>query len=83
MSAPLFVLATITAKPNHARQVREAIHSALAPTRAENGCDRYDLLSDNNNDHRFVLQEEWRSKAALKAHFLTEHFKTLLSAFRH
>ncbi|MET1076445.1 MAG: putative quinol monooxygenase [Pseudomonas sp.] len=78
MSSILFVLATFTAKPGHAQQVREAITRALAPTRAEQGCICYDLLVDNSNDHRFVLKEEWQSKADLNAHFLTEHFKVMV-----
>ncbi|MQR02435.1 putative quinol monooxygenase [Glaciimonas soli] len=68
----------MTAKPKHTHQVSEAINAAIAPTRAESGCDRYDLLLDNNNDHRFVLHAEWQNKAALDAHFTTDHFNTLI-----
>lgn len=78
MSPDLFVLATIIAHPNQAQQVCDAIKDALAPTRAEAGCRGYDLLADNGNDQRFVLQEKWLDKAALDAHFQTEHFKTLV-----
>ncbi|STQ89451.1 putative quinol monooxygenase [Iodobacter fluviatilis] len=80
MSSPLFVLATIIAKPNHARQVSDAIQLVLAPSRQEEGCYRYDLLQDNSNDHRFVIQEQWQNKAALNAHMQTAHFKALVES---
>ncbi|AMC35213.1 putative quinol monooxygenase [Janthinobacterium sp. B9-8] len=78
MSNPLFVLATIIAKPNHAQQVADAIRLALAPSRQEEGCHRYDLLLDNQDNQRFIIQEQWQNKAAHNAHMLTAHFKTLV-----
>ncbi|NHQ84726.1 antibiotic biosynthesis monooxygenase [Iodobacter sp. HSC-16F04] len=80
MSSPLFVLATIIAKPDHAQKVSDAIQLALPPSRQEEGCHRYDLLLDNSNDHRFVIQEQWQNKAALNAHMQTEHFKKLVES---
>ncbi|MCX7207782.1 MAG: putative quinol monooxygenase [Proteobacteria bacterium] len=80
MNSPLFALATIIAKPNHAQQVSAAIQLALASSRQEAGCHRYDLLLDNSNDHRFVIQEQWQNKAALNTHMLTNHFKTLVES---
>jgi len=78
MSSSLFVIATITANHGHAQKVHAALNRAIAPTRAEQGCERYELFKDNNNDHRLVLQEQWVNKAALEAHFLTSHFKALV-----
>ena len=80
MNTTLFVIATITANPGHALAVRKAIELIVPPTRAEDGCIRYDFLADNNNDHGFVIQEQWQSKAALNAHMLTEHFKALVDS---
>ncbi|MFZ4537090.1 putative quinol monooxygenase [Propionivibrio sp.] len=80
MNTTLFVIATITAKPDQAQPVRAAIDLIVPPTRAEDGCIRYDFLVDNNNDHRFVIQEQWRNKAALEAHMLTAHFKALVES---
>ncbi len=80
MNTTLFVIATITANPGHAQTVRQAIELIVPPTLAEEGCIRYDFLADNNNDHGFVIQEQWKSKAALDAHMLTEHFKVLVAS---
>lgn len=80
MNSTLYVIATITANPGHAPAVRKAIELIVPPTRAEDGCIRYDFLADNNNDHVFVIQEQWQSKAALNAHMLTEHFKALVES---
>ncbi|MCW3479215.1 antibiotic biosynthesis monooxygenase [Neisseriaceae bacterium JH1-16] len=73
-------MATVTAKPNHAQQIHSELNNMLLPTRAEAGCERYELFRDVKDDHRFVLQEQWQSKAALEAHFLTPHFKALVEA---
>ena len=80
MNTTLFVIATITANPGHSQSVRKAIELIVPPTRAEDGCIRYDFLADNNNDHGFVIQEQWQSKAALDAHMLTAHFKVLVES---
>lgn len=79
MNKPLFVIATVTANPEQAPAVRAAIEAVLAPSRLEEGCLRYDLLLDNSNNHRFVIQEQWTSKDALNLHMQTEHFKTLVA----
>ena len=80
MNKTLFVIATITANPGHALPVRQAIELIVPPTRAEDGCIRYDFLADNNNDHGFVIEEQWQSKAALEAHMRTAHFKALVDS---
>lgn len=60
--------------------MRAAIERIIAPTRAEAGCQRYDLFLDRSNDHCFLLQEQWQNKVALDGHMETAHFKTLLTS---
>jgi quinol monooxygenase YgiN len=48
----------------------------LAPTRAESGCELYDLY-ESDPIGRFYLCETWESQAALDRHMATPHFKHL------
>ncbi|MDZ7889932.1 MAG: putative quinol monooxygenase [Pseudomonas sp.] len=43
---------------------------------AEPGCIQYQLLSDEENENKFILIEKWASQAALDAHDITEHMLT-------
>jgi quinol monooxygenase YgiN len=80
MNSSLFVIAKITAHAGHAAPVRAAIERIIAPTRAEAGCQGYDLFLDRSNDHCFLLQEQWQNKDALDGHMETAHFKTLVAS---
>lgn len=57
----------------------EAMKAALRPlrdgSRAEDGCLTFDVIDIGDDDHTFVLYEEWADQAALDVHFATEHFK--------
>lgn len=54
----------------------ELIHA----TREEDGCLRYELLSDTEDPTRFVLAEAWRAEADLDAHTRTPHFREAMAA---
>lgn len=73
MPQPVKLLVLITTLPGRGREQREA-YERLAPlVRAEEGCLRYDLHGVADDPDRFVLIEEWTSKAALAAHDATPH----------
>jgi quinol monooxygenase YgiN len=48
----------------------------LTPTRAESGCESYELYESDSRG-RFYLNETWESQAALDRHLATPHFKRL------
>jgi quinol monooxygenase YgiN len=48
----------------------------LAPTRAESGCELYELYESDSRG-RFYLYETWESRAALDRHLATPHFERL------
>jgi len=74
MSEPvLHVVAHIRAKEESVAEVRAAVESFIAPTRAEDGCLRYDLLLNEDDPTEFVFVEEWRDEAALEVHAATPH----------
>ena len=62
------VLARFKAKKGKEEELKQAIMSCVAPTRAETGCINYDLhhLADNKGD--LILYENWISKKALDEH---------------
>lgn len=63
----------ITTLPGRGRE-QAAAYERLAPVvRAEDGCLRYDMHRVSGDPDRFVLLEEWASKAALAAHDATAH----------
>jgi quinol monooxygenase YgiN len=48
----------------------------LTPTRAESGCELYELCESDSRG-RFYLNETWESQAALDRHMKTLHFQRL------
>lgn len=74
------VIAIITAKEGHEREVYEALLGAIAPTRAEAGCKHYDLYRDPKEPTRFVFDEAWESEAHLMAHAKSAHLLAMREA---
>lgn len=72
------VIAAMTAVSGQAANLKDAMHALIAPTRAEAGCEQYELHADTDNPDRFVFVERWTSMAALEAHRQSPH----LLAFR-
>jgi len=69
----LRVIANLPAKPDKVDEVKALLLSLVAPTRAEAGCIKYDLLQSTSDPAQFTFDEEWTSDAALDAHLATPH----------
>ena len=67
------VVATLVAQSGKETQVEALLRALVTPTRAEDGCIRYDLHRDLDNPGAFVFYETWASRAALDAHSASEH----------
>lgn len=80
MSNLLVVVATLVAKPGHEATLKSALEAVVPPSRAEAGCSRYELHSDNDQPGRFIVLEEWRDAEALRLHEAAPHFATLVNA---
>ncbi|MGW6708367.1 putative quinol monooxygenase [Streptomyces sp. NPDC054956] len=63
----------ITTLPGRGREQIDAYERLAPVVRAEDGCLRYDLHRVSGDPDRFLLMEEWESKAALAAHDVTPH----------
>lgn len=72
-----FIVAVITAQPEHADAVGQALEVAVRAVRTEPGCIQYDLHRDQSTPGRFVMIEQWRDAQALKAHGEAAAFRQL------
>ncbi|UDF05474.1 putative quinol monooxygenase [Asticcacaulis sp. AND118] len=80
MSAPIKVIALLTARPGKAEALHTLLSGMTAPSRAEPGNLRYDLWQDQAEPTRFILDELYTDAAAVAAHRATPHFQTYLAA---
>jgi len=78
-SDSLRVVATVTAQPDKADELKSILLGLIAPTRAEAGCISYQLLQNNGDPSDFVFVEEWASDAALDQHMTTAHLQDAVS----
>ena len=60
-----------------AAELRAALLALVAPTRAEDGCERYDLHEDAADPEQMFFYEVWRDAAAHRAHDATPHLAHL------
>jgi quinol monooxygenase YgiN len=77
--AEIRVIARFVARKGNEDQLRTLLQSMLPPTRAEPGCQLYELYESDSRG-RFYLYETWESQSALDRHIATPHFKHLQQA---
>jgi quinol monooxygenase YgiN len=70
----IIVHAYIEVKNGTAEEFIKAAGKCVEATRKETGNSSYTLYTDSQNPLKFVVVEEWESKAALDAHMQTPHF---------
>lgn len=73
------VIARFVASQGKEDQLGTLLQGMLTPTRAELGCERYELYGSDTGG-RFYLYETWKSQAALDQHIATPHFRRLEQA---
>ena len=71
------VLARFKAKNGMEDQLKQAIMTCVAPTRAEAGCINYDLHQRADDRGTLVLYENWRSKEDLDVHLGMPYLREL------
>ena len=74
--AKVHVMARFVAYERKENELRALLQGMLSPTRAESGCESYELYESDSRG-RFYLDERWESQAALDQHMTTPHFKHL------
>jgi quinol monooxygenase YgiN len=66
---------TWIAKPGEEAEVERVLQTMVLRTRAEPGCERYEVLRSVEDPRRFLLFEAYTDDLALKAHTDSEHFQ--------
>lgn len=76
MSGVISVVATFSPKEGQGFAVEQILRGMIQPTRAEPGCQRYDLFKSTAAEAKFVLIEAYDGQSALEAHRETVHYKS-------
>lgn len=71
----IYVLATVTVRPEHRADFLENARTVIAATLREPDCQSYDLMSSITEPNCFVFVERWASRDALSRHFETPHLQ--------
>ncbi|WP_347903859.1 putative quinol monooxygenase [Pseudomonas purpurea] len=75
MSEAFTAIATVIAKPGQGTALERQLRNLVAPSRAEAGCQFYDLHQDLEHADAFYVLERWDNEAALQTHNATAHFQ--------
>ncbi|WP_439105801.1 putative quinol monooxygenase [Congregibacter sp.] len=74
------VVVHVRAKPGHEAFVEAELNKLIAPTRAEEGCIRYDMFADVEDPLHFVFFEEWHSIDDHQTHLDKGHMAAFIIA---
>jgi len=72
----VYVIATLTVKPEMRANLIAAARDAIAATRNEQGCISYDLHESVDDPNKLVFLEEWTSADCLPVHSKSDHMRT-------
>lgn len=78
MEDELAMVVEFRAAPGREADLREALLAMVTPTRAEDGCLRYDLHVDESDPAVYAFYEVWATREHHAAHDRSEH----VGAFR-
>lgn len=67
------VIATFRARPGKETELLEVLTALVEPTRAESGCQLYELWRNREDRSELTFVEEWSSDEALAAHARSDH----------
>ena len=72
----IYVVATLSVKPESRAELIEAAKACIAETRKEPGNIAYDLHESVTDPSKMVFVEQWENAEALVPHRAAEHMKT-------
>lgn len=68
----------VTTTPENLAEVVEGLNTLAAASRAEAGCDGYEIYQSTIEPTRLFIVETWAGDEALEAHNASPHFTTIL-----
>ena len=72
------VIARLRAREGMEASLKETLLGLIQPSRADEGCIRYDLHEDPENPALFMFHEIWTGKEALDKHLGTPHLQEFI-----
>ncbi|MEC0201312.1 putative quinol monooxygenase [Paenibacillus lautus] len=57
----------------------ESVKELIEASRAEQGNDSYKLLKDTEQDHTYLMVEQWKDQEALGLHNASSHFQEFVA----
>ena len=76
----LTIVANIQTQPDKVDLVKAELEKLIPITRAEEGCQQYDLHQDNENPAHFLFFENWDSRELWQAHMNAPHLAAFIQA---
>ena len=73
-------LVRVSVRPEQRETWLELMRVNAAQTRAEEGCERYEVTEDLEASNDFVIVERWASMEAQLSHFRRREFEDLMGA---
>jgi quinol monooxygenase YgiN len=73
-------LIRVSIKPDQREKWLELVSANAAQTRAEDGCESYEVSEDIEAPNTFILVERWRDLDAQYEHFRTPKFGELMGS---
>jgi quinol monooxygenase YgiN len=80
VTEPLAMVVEFHAAPGRAADLRTALLALVEPTRAEDGCLRYDLHEDPSDPDVLAFYEVWATPEHHAAHDRTDHVRGIVAA---
>ncbi len=72
---------TFIAKEGCEDKMKELLCAMVIPSKAEDGCEFYEIVQYENNKRKFMAVETWRDEAALDGHKTSAHYKVYKSSY--
>jgi quinol monooxygenase YgiN len=80
MSEVIYCFSYFQAKDNYREQLITALQQLIAPTRLEEGCLEYELLTDINDPNLLIMFEKFVSPQALAEHEEQPYIKSFVAS---
>ncbi len=81
MSASIYTIAVLRAKPGKADALISVLTELAAETRKEEGAQEYGFIRDQKTPEVVVSYERWRDAQAESAHWETPHLAAAIEQF--
>jgi quinol monooxygenase YgiN len=76
----VFLFFKMTVRPEKRKELSQTLQSIVEQVRKENGCLKSGLFGNSENEHEFLMLEEWESREALDNHLESDIFTVLVGA---